>query len=258
MLFPLLTTLVFLAAPALLLEPLKWLLGLPGEILAAYESFIRWGADSVRDLFEDYGYWVVFFGTLAENTLLLGLIVPGAIIVILAGLSAENGTLSLPVAYVIALTGTVLGDTISYCLGRFGWSRLGRLPIFRDVNQKVGEPLLKRGATFVLVYHFAGYTRVVGPTVAGFLKMPFARWAPADYCGAALWLAAYMGLGYGLGALGFTLDTSQSYFRYVEWVLLVFVMVTGYLMLRGAERTWSSGKAKEEEEAKESAHAAAD
>ena len=246
---PLLTTLLTLATQAPLLDGLSWLLELPRAIADAYGSSVRWGVDFARDLFEDYGYWVVFFGTLSENTLLLGLLVPGAIVVILAGIEAYNGAISLPLAYVLGFAGTVIGDTLSYCLGRYGWSRLNHLPIFKEVNEKVREPLLKRGVTFVLLYHFAGYTRVVGPTAAGFLKMPYRRWAPADYAGAALWIAGYMGIGYALGSAGFTLDTSEDYFRYVEWALLVLVLVAGWQLYKGVEVAWQSKREHEEEPA---------
>jgi membrane protein DedA with SNARE-associated domain len=216
----------------------KWLIKVPQEIFHFYSSVIRWGADAAHSLFERYGYWVVFFGTLTENTLLVGLIVPGALVIILAGLAAEEGSISVPIAVGLAWLGTVLGDTISYCLGRFGWGRFGHLPMFADVEEKVRKPLLRRGALFVLVYHFAGYTRVVGPTAAGFLKMPFHQWAPADWGGALLWVLGYMALGYGLGALGFSLESTDGWFRLVEWGLLVAVMVWGYYLYRMGQRAW--------------------
>jgi membrane protein DedA with SNARE-associated domain len=229
--------------PALLLDALGWLVDLPGAIVDAYGASLRWGVDFAHDLFDRYGYWVVFFGTLSENTLLLGFIVPGAIVVILAGISAGAGDLSLPIAYLIGLAGTIIGDTLSYCMGRFGWSRFGHWGIFRDVDTKVREPLLRRGALFVLLYHFAGYTRVVGPTAMGFLKMPYRKWAPVDYAGASLWIAAYMGIGYVLGRLGFTLDSSQEYFRYFEWALLVLVVISIWSLMKHAETAWQAKNA---------------
>jgi membrane protein DedA with SNARE-associated domain len=107
----------------------------------------------------------------------------------------------------------------------------------------VREPILRRGAMFVLVYHFAGYTRVVGPASAGLLRMPYRRWAPADYTGAALWVTSFMAVGYGLGALGITLDSTDRYFRYVEWALLAIVMVWCYFMYRAAVRTFMDHQA---------------
>ena len=94
------------------------------------------------------------------------------------------------------------------------------------------EPILRRGTLFVLFYHFAGYTRVIGPTAAGLLRMPYRAWALADHFGAVLWIFAYFGIGYGLGVAGLTLDSTDRYFRYVEWGLLVLASVWIYLTLQ--------------------------
>ena len=93
------------------LDVLEWIVMLPVAIFRGYGSLLRWAADAVQSLFEDYGYWVVFFGTLCENTLLVGLIVPGALVVLLAGLAAHDGTISWPQAIVLGIVGTIIGDT---------------------------------------------------------------------------------------------------------------------------------------------------
>jgi len=221
------------------LDIVKWIIGLPVEIFHLYGSLVRWAADSVHSLFDSYGYWVIFFGTLSENVLFLGLIVPGALVVILAGLSAYDGSVDLRWAFPIGAAGTILGDTISYCTGRFGWARFAGHSFFKGIDEKVREPLLRRGVWFVLLYHFAGYTRVVGPTAAGFLEMPYRKWAPADHIGACLWVAAYLGIGYGLGAAGVDLnDTNGRWFNIMEIVLLAVVLTVGLVIFRQAEKTW--------------------
>ncbi len=211
---------------------IEWIVTLPVEIFRGYGSLLRWAADTVQSLFEDYGNWVVFFGTLSENTLLLGLIVPGALVVLLAGLAAHDGTISWPQAIAFGIAGTIIGDTISYFLGRYGWSRFGQTKFLQDLVEKVREPLLQRATWFVLLYHFAGYTRVIGPTAAGLLRMPYRRWAPIDYGGAVLWIFCYFGIGYGLGVAGLTLDSTDRYFRYVEWAILVGVGMWVYILMK--------------------------
>jgi membrane protein DedA with SNARE-associated domain len=229
------------------LEILEEILTAPVEIFRAYSSLLRWAADAARSLFEDYGYWVVFFGTLFENTLLIGLIVPGAIVVLLAGLAAHDGTISWPEAVALGIAGTIIGDTISYFLGRYGWNRFGQTKMLRELSEKAREPILRKGTLFVLIYHFAGYTRVIGPTTAGLLRMPYRVWAPADYCGAVLWICAYFGIGYGLGVAGLTLDSTDRYFRYVEWGLLIALSVWAYLMIQAHSRAIMGRLAPQEE-----------
>jgi membrane protein DedA with SNARE-associated domain len=242
------------------LDILEWIVTLPVEIFHAYSSLLRWAADSVQTLFDKYGYWVIFLGTLSENTLLVGLIVPGAVVVILAGLAAHDGSISAPLAIVIGIAGTIIGDTLSYFMGRYGWSKFGQSKFLADLNNKVREPLMRRGVAFVFFYHFAGYTRVIGPTSAGLLRMPYRTWAPADYTGAMLWICTYLGIGYGLGALGITLDSTDRYFRFVEWGLLIAACVWIYFLLKAHTELFATrpddesegGKANGAEEPEES------
>ncbi len=239
------------------LDILEWIVMVPVEIFRGYSSLLRWAADAAQSLFEDYGYWVVFFGTLCENTLLVGLIIPGALVVLLAGLAAHDGTISWPEAVGLGIAGTIIGDTISYFLGRYGWSRFGETKLLRDLYEKAREPILRRGTLFVLVYHFAGYTRVIGPTTAGLLRMPYRSWAPADYGGAVLWICAYFGIGYALGVAGLTLDSTDRYFRFVEWGLLVVTSVWVYFLLQAHSRA-IMGRLGLTDEAKDAESAAAE
>jgi membrane protein DedA with SNARE-associated domain len=214
------------------IDILEWLVSLPVEIFRSYSSLLHWAADALQDLFEEYGYWVVFFGTLSENTLLVGLIVPGALVVILAGIAAHDGTISVPLAIVLGICGTIIGDTLSYFMGRYGWSRFGRSKMLSELSDKVREPLMRRGVWFVLFYHFAGYTRVIGPTAAGLLRMPYRRWAMADYSGAVLWILGYFAIGYLLGVAGISLDSTDRWFRVVEWGLLIAMGFWVHMLLR--------------------------
>ena len=84
--------------------------------------------DIVADLFEDYGYWVAFFGPLLENTLFIGAIIPGTVVMLFSGIAAENGLISFFPAVLLSIAGAIIGDTISYGMGRFGWQRFGPIP----------------------------------------------------------------------------------------------------------------------------------
>ena len=186
----------------------------------------------VEGLFESYGYWVVFLGTLLENMLFLGLVVPGVLVLLLAGLSVHDGTLSLPLVLALGIAGTIMGDTASYVIGRLGWHRaLIRLAPerFHRWTEGLRQPVMRWSVLFVLFYHFAGYSRVVGPAAAGILRMPARRWVILDYAGATLWVTAFVMEGYVLGRLGISLDSTQDNFRLFEWLL--FAAFAGWIVI---------------------------
>src|SRR6185437_5417329 len=83
--------------------------------------------DLLRDLYDQYGYLIVFLGALGENTALLGLILPGGTLALLGAFYARQGTLNIFWVIFFAWIGTVLGYHVDYFIGRFFLGRvLGR------------------------------------------------------------------------------------------------------------------------------------
>jgi len=195
------------------------------------ESITGFLIDSIRTLFERWGYWVVFFGILLENTLFLGIFVPGVFVLLLAGLSAQQGLIDLRLAVLVAIAGTSMGDTISYLAGRFGWRRALRRAEQLPMMGTVRSALLRRTGLFVLAYHFLGYTRVVGPVTAGALRLPFRRWYLLDALGAVIWVVVYTLGGYGLGELGISLDSANDNVKRVDRFFLIAVPVVAVIFL---------------------------
>jgi membrane protein DedA with SNARE-associated domain len=189
-----------------------------------------------KRLFKSYGYLTVFLAPLLENTIFLGAIIPGTIILLLAGVSAHDGLISLWPAIPLAVAGAWIGDTISYGMGRFGSQRLG--PESRIVvwSERMREPLLKQSVWLVLMYHFAGYSRLVGPAASGFIRMPFGRWVVLDYAGSTLWVLAYMIGGYLLGVFGLSLDATDRNVRVIEVLLFATAVLAVTAVLARANR----------------------
>lgn len=72
---------------------------------------------------------LVFLLPAVEASLFVGVIVPGEIAVLLGGVLANEGRLSLWVVIGVAALGAIIGDSIGYEVGRhFGQRLLDRLP----------------------------------------------------------------------------------------------------------------------------------
>lgn len=203
--------------------------------------------DLIQRLFADWGYLVVFFGTMLENVLLLGLFVPGAVVLVLAGITVSEGNLNLVEAILVGITGTTIGDTASYCAGRFGWQRALRHAESLPFMGAVQAAMRRRTTLFVLSYHFFGYTRVLGPTMAGMSKIPFRRWYITDLIGAALWVSSYTGGGYLLGRAGINFESAKEYVKDADrWLAVigvgsvVLVVLIRHLLQKRASRLVSS------------------
>lgn len=159
---------------------------------------MNWVTDQVflvlNSLFLSYGVPIVFLAALSEATVGLGLIVPGIIMIFLAGAYAHEQQSGLAMLFFVASLGTVLGDTLSYGLGRWGGKRLRGTRLGPAL--RMGEALVSGHARWLIpFYHLNSVSRTLGPFGAGALQMPLRLWIPLDYLGAIIANVIYMGAG---------------------------------------------------------------
>ena len=155
---------------------------------------------------------VVAFG---ESLPFLSLLFPGTALLIAAGTLVPDGALAVGPAVTGAIVGAVLGDAISYWLGRrFGHAVQNVWPFTRHPQfLPRGIAYFQRyGGLSVFIGRFFGPLRAVVPLAAGILQMPPARfwlanvasavvWAPGLLLPGAIAVAALKRLGVGEEAL---------------------------------------------------------
>ena len=153
---------------------------------------------------EPLGKWTYLaVGVLAflETGAFIGLVAPGETTVIVGGLVAGQGQISLLVLIAIVWTCAVLGDVTSYTLGR----RLGRdFMVRHGARVKITEERLeqveaffeKRGGSTILIGRFIGLVRAIAPFIAGASRMPLRKFLPYDVLGAGLWATTFCVLGF--------------------------------------------------------------
>lgn len=207
-----------------------------GRSLNIFAWVTEKAVDITRHMFENYGELTVFLAPMLENTLFVGALIPGSLVMIMAGVATENDLLDFQVTIPLAIVGAIVGDTVSYWIGRLSWQRLGPESRIVKWSETIREPLMNHSVWLILSYHFAGYSRLVGPASAGFLRVPFLRWAALDYLGVTLWVVAFIVAGYALAA-GLDLDIKDPSERDIQaFELILFaLLVTGvFLILRRA------------------------
>lgn len=164
--------------------------------------------DYLSDLITRLGqqaYWVVFLAALLESAAMLGLLVPGEAIVLVAGFFAARQLFDLDALIAVVALGAALGDSIGYELGR----RFGR-PLLLTHGAKLGISgariarvegfFERRGAAAVFLGRFIGFARALVPFLAGASRMPYRQFLPYNIAGAVLWSAAFVTLGYFFGS----------------------------------------------------------
>jgi len=151
--------------------------------------------------FSTLGYWIVLAVALLESLVLVGIFIPGTVIVILAGFLAAKGYLDVGDLIWFAAIGAILGDGISFYLGKKG-TRLfhPNSKLFKLSYLEKGVQFLKRhGTKSVFFGRFMGPIRPISPFVAGMFKMDTKRFYFWNVLSAFAWAALYVLLGYFFG-----------------------------------------------------------
>ncbi len=148
-------------------------------------------------------YILIFFISLLESLALVGLFMPGSVLIVFAGFLAAHGKGTYLSLVIASTAGAMLGDLISFWLGaRMGSTLLNR-PSFQkriDLFRKSQVFFIEHGGKSVLLGRFFGPLRPFIPFVAGSSHMNPKAFTAFALLAGALWGLAYPGIGYFFGS----------------------------------------------------------
>lgn len=147
---------------------------------------------------------IVLAGVIAllESLALVGLAVPGVVMLTAAASLAGNAQIPPAALLLSAFIGAVVGDLLSYWLGHAQSQRIHRWwPFDRHPEWlSKGQTFFARhGALSVVLGRFIGPIRPVVPMVAGMMRMPLSRFVFCNVLSALAWAPIYLLPGYYLG-----------------------------------------------------------
>jgi len=148
-------------------------------------------------------YGAIFFISLSESLALVGLLVPGTVIMFGVGAVVATGSLRLLPVLLLAMAGAVAGDGFSYWLGHHYRERMKKFwPFSRYPDMLIkGEAFFHRhGGKSVLLGRFLGPVRPVIPVVAGMLGMGPVHFSVVNVLSAFGWALVYILPGVFFGA----------------------------------------------------------
>ena len=174
-----------------------------------------------------YGYSSLFVALLLEA---IGLPVPGALALLAGGAASAAGVLHPALAFGVAITAMLAGDTALYVTGRYsGWTLLGflcGLSLSPEVCiLRSAKWFYKRGRTTLLFAKFLPGVNTMSPPLAGSMRMRASQFFRFDFGGVLLYALAYGGLGYLFrDAFRLIARDLQAFGRAVAWVILAGVV----------------------------------
>ena len=171
----------------------------------------------------------VFLVACGESLAVVGLIVPGALLMVGFGALIALDYLAFGPTVIAAILGAITGDGISYWLGvKYNRNLAGIWPFKRYpelLNR--GEIFFQRhGGKSVLLGRFVGPLRPIIPAIAGMLRMPMRQFLFINIFSALLWAPLYLLPGIIFGA---SLELASEFAG--RFTLLLVVLVFGLWFL---------------------------
>lgn len=163
----------------------------------------------------EMAYGVLFLGSLFETLIPLSLIVLGEVFFLAGALLAGMGTLNVWAVLGALYAGGIVGDNLSYWLGRrFGaslfeclssWPFVGRL-VQRDIHRRGMSFFARRGAAAVFAARLSGPLSWVMPAMAGMFRLDYVTFLRFNTLGIIVGIGQFIVVGYCFG-------------EYLPWIL---------------------------------------
>jgi membrane protein DedA with SNARE-associated domain/rhodanese-related sulfurtransferase len=178
----------------------------------------------------DHGYAILLLTVFVEA---IGLPVPAAVALLIAGGASATGALQPLYAFGGALLAMVTGDALMFLLGRYtGWWLLGVLCRVslnpESCILRSADSFHKRGRSLLLIAKFIPGINTMAPPLAGAMNMRFPLFLRLDFVGTLLYVGSYFAAGFIFsGALEMVMSGYRAFGRVIGAIVLV--LVVGYV-----------------------------
>lgn len=181
--------------------------------------------------FGEHQQWIMLAIALLaffESLALVGIIIPGVALLFAAAVAAGGASINIWWVLVAGFLGAVLGDGLSFLLGRYSHEKITQLPPFDKHPEWItkGETFFQKyGIASIVIGRFIGPIRPVMPLVAGMLEMPAIRFYSINILSALAWSPFYLLPGYFIGATA----ESQQLVQQQHFFLLAGILFIPWL-----------------------------
>lgn len=172
-----------------------------------------------------WGFSIVFLVAFFESLVLIGILLPGIVILFGVGTLVGLGLVDMLPIWIAASAGAFLGDFLSYLLGRrFRGHLLDIWPFSRypGVMERGSRFFHAHGAKSIMAGRFIGPLRPIIPAVGGMMGMKPGRFLTVDILACITWAPAFLLPGMLFGA---SLEVASEYTGRLTVMLVILVAV---------------------------------
>lgn len=193
-------------------------------------------AVDIEQIITTYGYPALFAGAFLE----------GETVVLIGGFLAHRGYLELPLVWLVAFTGSLLGDQLAFFGGRsFGQAWIRRRAKMRARAAKISRWIARYEVPVLIGFRFVYGFRLVTPFVLAAAGYRPWRFLVFNVIGAAVWAVGIPTLGYVFGsAIDVLIEDVKRYELHILVGIVIAASAYGliaWLRRRGQERSATTG-----------------
>jgi len=198
-------------------------------------EFLTWILDAVQSVDPVLRTVLAGLAIMLETSVLVGLVVPGDTIVIVAGTAVASPVEGV-VLVITVIVGALVGESIGFWLGRV----LGPRIRFSRLGAKIGERnwvkaemyLRRRGGPAIFLSRFLPVLHSVVPLTVGMSGFAYRRFLAWTLPACTLWAVAYVGVAAAAAGTYRELSDRIHFAGYIFVGVIVAFLLLAYLVKR--------------------------
>lgn len=159
------------------------------------DDFLLWLLDAVQSVDPVLRTLIAGFAVMLETSILIGLIVPGDTIVIIASMGVEGPVEAVAMIATVVI-GALIGESIGFWLGRWLGPRIHRTWVGRRIGEKNWQRaelyLQRRGGLAIFLSRFLPVLHSLVPLTVGMSTYSYRRFLAWTAPACLIWAAAYV------------------------------------------------------------------
>ncbi len=178
----------------------------------------------------DWALTIVFSIAFIESLAVLGLLMPGWLLLVGVGVLIGTGSINFYFASLSCFIGAILGEYVSFLIGQHYRDQVRHWKIFKrhpDWLSNTDIFFEKYGVASIALGRFVGPVRAFVPLIAGMSSMPILRFQLTNVLSAAAWAPLYLMPGVLLGA---SVQIDETY-RWLILVNIVVMVITAWMLI---------------------------
>lgn len=176
---------------------------------------------------------IIFLISFFESLALIGLVLPGAILMASIGAMIGSKQISLYPAWIAGTIGCLLGDWLSYYIGWQFKKSLNKSKIltkYAFILEKIKYALFKYSMLTILFGKFVGHARPLIPLIAGMMNLSVKKIFIPSTLGCFLWPPLYFIPGILAGIIIDIPKNTQSFLFKIAFFFIIIILWLGIFL----------------------------